>query len=178
MSEIKAIPTEYAGVTFRSRTEARWAVFFDGIGLRWEYEPEGYQLDAGWYLPDFWLPEMGVFAEVKPETGPTPDDLEKILDLASEHPVAVLSGAPWPDSYQLYQPETAEGTREVVPHGVQFSSKYGAPGIQSPHDTVARFYYGYGCDDPVQDDMIGQAMEVARAYNFLTRADRAEPVQW
>ncbi len=28
MSE-KAIPTEYAGYLFRSRLEARWAVFFD-----------------------------------------------------------------------------------------------------------------------------------------------------
>ncbi|WLF99097.1 hypothetical protein Q5698_15385 [Brucella intermedia] len=26
---IKAIPTEYVGVKFRSRTEARWAAFFD-----------------------------------------------------------------------------------------------------------------------------------------------------
>jgi hypothetical protein len=29
----------YAGVRFRSRLEARWAGFFDGIGSRWNYEP-------------------------------------------------------------------------------------------------------------------------------------------
>ena len=42
---IKAIETRYAGYRFRSRLEARWAVFFDTLGLKWQYEPEGYELD-------------------------------------------------------------------------------------------------------------------------------------
>ena len=51
---MKAIETKYKGYRFRSRLEARWAVFFDAIGLTWEYEPEGFDLgSAGWYLPDF-----------------------------------------------------------------------------------------------------------------------------
>ena len=51
---IKAIQTRYKGYHFRSRLEARWAVFFDALGLEWEYEPEGFDLgEAGWYLPDF-----------------------------------------------------------------------------------------------------------------------------
>jgi hypothetical protein len=34
--------------------EARWAVFFDALGLKWEYEPEGFVLPSGrHYLPDF-----------------------------------------------------------------------------------------------------------------------------
>ena len=32
---IKAIPTEYKGYRFRSRLEARWAVFFDACGADW-----------------------------------------------------------------------------------------------------------------------------------------------
>lgn len=56
MSEIKAIQTEYKGYLFRSRLEARWAVFFDACGVDWEYEPEGYDLGDGlFYLPDFLL---------------------------------------------------------------------------------------------------------------------------
>jgi hypothetical protein len=35
------IPTRYKGYHFRSRLEARWAVFFDALGLRWQYEVEG-----------------------------------------------------------------------------------------------------------------------------------------
>ena len=53
---IRAIPTEYKGYRFRSRLEARWAVFFDACGVEWEYEPEGYDLGDGlYYLPDFLL---------------------------------------------------------------------------------------------------------------------------
>lgn len=46
---IKAIPTRYRHVLFRSRLEARWAAFFDLIHWEWEYEP--FDLD-GW-IPDF-----------------------------------------------------------------------------------------------------------------------------
>lgn len=49
----QAIPTRYAGYHFRSRLEARWAVFFDALGWEWEYEPEGFDLPSGRYLPDF-----------------------------------------------------------------------------------------------------------------------------
>ena len=78
---IRAIETQYKGYRFRSRLEARWAVFFDAMGIKWEYEKEGFDLGAqGYYLPDFWLPDFftpniwgieglestGAFFEVKP----------------------------------------------------------------------------------------------------------------
>lgn len=51
---IKPIETIYNGYRFRSRLEARWAVFFDAIDADWEYEPEGFVLENGmYYLPDF-----------------------------------------------------------------------------------------------------------------------------
>lgn len=63
---IQAIETVYHGYRFRSRLEARWAVFFDALGIAWTYEPEGYDLNGKWYLPDFWLPEFPLFIEIKP----------------------------------------------------------------------------------------------------------------
>lgn len=52
--EIKAIQTEYKGYLFRSRLEARWAIFFDACNMEWEYEPEGLVFEDGVnYLPDF-----------------------------------------------------------------------------------------------------------------------------
>lgn len=68
---MKAIETRYAGYRFRSRLEARWAVFFQTLGLKWEYEPEGFDLGFGVrYLPDFrvWYPDHPnpVWFEVKP----------------------------------------------------------------------------------------------------------------
>ena len=42
--EIKPIETVYNGYRFRSRLEARWAVFFDTLGIEYEYEKEGYEI--------------------------------------------------------------------------------------------------------------------------------------
>lgn len=51
---IQAIETHYKGYRFRSRLEARWAVFFDALGFDWQYELQGFNLgDVGLYLPDF-----------------------------------------------------------------------------------------------------------------------------
>lgn len=63
---IKPIETIYNGYRFRSRLEARWAVFFDAAGIKYQYEPEGFDLDAEYYLPDFYLPEFYLYIEIKP----------------------------------------------------------------------------------------------------------------
>jgi hypothetical protein len=69
---IKANPTIYAGVQFRSRLEARWAAMLDLCGWQWEYEP----VDFRDWVPDFRMTfgcghsECGgghsFFVEVKP----------------------------------------------------------------------------------------------------------------
>lgn len=80
---IKPIETHYKGYRFRSRLEARWAVFLDALGIRYEYEIEGYDLgEAGWYLPDFWLPQQEIIVEIKPP-----------LLYDKKHPAYIL----WPD---------------------------------------------------------------------------------
>ena len=61
---VRAKPTLYKGIRFRSRLEARWAVFFDALGIEWTYEPNVDGAPAG-YLPDF---DLGHFYfEVKPD---------------------------------------------------------------------------------------------------------------
>lgn len=73
---IKAIETRYKGYNFRSRLEARWAVFFDALGIEWEYEPEGFELPDGTrYLPDFRIKNhLGLhYVEIK---GVHPSSLE------------------------------------------------------------------------------------------------------
>jgi len=93
---IKAIETRYKNYRFRSRLEARWAVFFDALGIAWEYEKEGYDLgDAGWYLPDFWLPEQEVWVEVKGDSLLS-NEKHKAFLLADEtgYSVLVVQGQP------------------------------------------------------------------------------------
>ncbi|MEU8040915.1 hypothetical protein [Streptosporangium sp. NPDC049078] len=82
---IKAIPTRYAGCWFRSRLEARHAVLFDNLGIRWQYEPEGYLIgpdhDRRPYLPDFYLEDLDVWVEVKGDRAAT--DLRLLAYAAS-----------------------------------------------------------------------------------------------
>ena len=62
---IKPIETKYNGFRFRSRLEARWAVFFDMIGLKYEYEVEGFEMNGIRYLPDFYIPSLDRWFEIK-----------------------------------------------------------------------------------------------------------------
>lgn len=79
---LKAIETRYKGYRFRSRLEARWAVFFDTLSVPWEYEAQGYDLgSAGPYLPDFWMPAAQAWIEIKPDT-PSLVELDKARQLA------------------------------------------------------------------------------------------------
>lgn len=74
--QYRAIETRYAGYRFRSRIEARWAVFFDTLGIKYQYELEGFELDNVWYLPDFWLPEQQYWIEIKGQE-PTKEEIDK-----------------------------------------------------------------------------------------------------
>lgn len=62
---IKAIETCYDGYRFRSRLEARWAVFFNQIDLEYEYEVDGFEMDEICYLPDFYIPSLDRWIEIK-----------------------------------------------------------------------------------------------------------------
>jgi hypothetical protein len=62
---VKAIETRYAGCRFRSRLEARHAVFMDHLEIDWEFEPQGFHTPAGGYLPDFYLPLTDLYVEIK-----------------------------------------------------------------------------------------------------------------
>lgn len=113
---IKAIETRYKGYRFRSRLEARWAVFLDALGVAWEYEKEGFDLGDGLlYLPDFWLPggtpyfgegRNGVWLEIKPEE-PSHEEREKCerLCTATGQDVYILIGVPQTDQYGLIDAE-------------------------------------------------------------------------
>ena len=118
---MRPIETNYRGCRFRSRIEARWAVFFDALGFEWWYEPEGFALRfdyekfaADWdrtigklvrpelrqpfeglagkeylYLPDFYLPELNYWIEVK-GPNPTREEIEKAFMLSHMASNAVL----------------------------------------------------------------------------------------
>jgi hypothetical protein len=93
---ISPIETKYRGYRFRSRLEARWAVFFDTLGVEWMYEPEGFDLGkSGWYLPDFYVPHLDLYLEVKPYRHPDGNAEEKMDAFRwSVGPIALVFGLP------------------------------------------------------------------------------------
>lgn len=96
MKDIRAIETEWNGYRFRSRTEARWAVFMDCLSVAYEYEVQGFELGGTRYLPDFWLPGDQAWMEIK-GTAPTPEEDKKaeLLCEGTRFPVFIFVGAPW-----------------------------------------------------------------------------------
>ena len=113
---MRAIPTEYKGYLFRSRLEARWAVFLDTLGIRWEYEPEGLILSDGtYYLPDFYLIDFHLYFEVKRKglryTEEGKEAIQKISDGMRTDSWAglICFGDPMDDELIVFCQETDDG---------------------------------------------------------------------
>jgi len=124
---MKALETRYNGFRFRSRMEARWAIYFETCGLAYDYEPEGYDLSQvvcrevrgdpdcvcaalealrgkdAWYLPDFFLsdlgfrdePNPGLFFEVKGLTNDREEGRCLLLGALTQYPVIMATTAPF-----------------------------------------------------------------------------------
>lgn len=152
---LKAIETHYSGYHFRSRTEARWAVYFDTLKIKYEYEKEGYDLGKlGWYLPDFWLPQVNMFAEVKGKKF-TKKEYEKCLELVkqSNYPCLMLVGIPEDKPYNAIQ----DWYGEYIDCEYLISSVY-----LDQHALVVTMYDGG--NEPYPDTII--AVNVAKSARF------------
>lgn len=154
---MKAIETYYGGYKFRSRLEARWAVYFDCLGILWEYEKEGYSLDNGYlYLPDFWLPEVRMWAEVKGEDfTDTETKKAELLTVGSNKPCLLLSGIPslipyeaiWNVGKQISRDEFAIIKCECNRH----------------------FYFWEDCDAENEQALMNEAILLSREIRFEHR---------
>lgn len=172
---IKAIETSYKGYRFRSRLEARWAVFFDYLGIKYEYEPEGFELPGGQrYLPDFFLPKfnhadgLGMYVEVKPTTE---SDFSKPRALveATGREVLLAVGPPDFRVYTVFAPPSPyEG--EPGDYDACFVARYILQGC------VGDGYRLFACpgyegqdgsiDENYVDPFVATAVRVSRAARF------------
>ena len=87
-----AIATDYRHFEFRSRLEAKWAVFFDLCGWQWSYEP----MDLDGWIPDFAIGEQPTLVEVKPffSDEEWKEAIEKIKRTGYDKPVILLGADP------------------------------------------------------------------------------------
>ncbi|KMS74530.1 hypothetical protein ACH49_22440 [Streptomyces leeuwenhoekii] len=140
---IQPVETRYAGHRFRSRLEARWAVFFDALGVPWEYEPQGFELaplpketlarlaeeelrtpqldDAnhlGFYLPDFWLPAQDAWFEVK-GADPSAEEwarLYRFMNLTDQRTFVAVGSIPDPRTIEEHGHPQEDGF-EIYTYG-------------------------------------------------------------
>lgn len=165
VQRIAAIPTLYHRTRFRSRLEARWAVFLDCIGIEWRYEFEGYTLSDGTlYLPDFYLPQIDWHAEVKPKW-PTSIEIQKcrLLAMGTRRPVLFLDDQPDAVNYwallpalDLYEDDTVwcDVVFQDAPHYAERGRLFASTG--------EAFHNRY----PIKDPVIEKAVTAALSYQF------------
>jgi hypothetical protein len=124
---LQPIQTNYSGCLFRSRLEARWAVFFDNARIKWEYEPEGFQIKEDYaesgkkwnYLPDFYLCDYKTWVEIKGDIRDVSDDylymLQWAVDWGGQLPhvsesrgktsgILILSNIPKTNDFEICHP--------------------------------------------------------------------------
>lgn len=93
-------PTDFKGITFRSKTEAIFAKSLDLSAVAWEYEPERFKHASGW-VPDFWICANGrsgnivsMVLELKP-CRPTQTYLvelrQRMTDVVGQYDYAVIA---------------------------------------------------------------------------------------
>lgn len=83
---IKAKPIKVGDYVYRSRTEARWGLMFERLGIEFVYEPKCFSTKFGYYLPDFYLTKENLWIEVKPNlmSGPKCAEVDKLGDVVSQ----------------------------------------------------------------------------------------------
>lgn len=182
---MKPIETIYNGYRFRSRLEARWAVFFDTLGVQYEYEPEGFRLDNGMlYLPDFrvqcwgnrgqvWGKPYDLWIEVKGYI--TDEDKSKLKSFANaeipsgmcgmeyvENPLLVLGEIP-PDPIAPERYFSDIELHDIAPFSYQLID--GDQWVAMPAAQNGKFFL-WGADE----SQMRNETEVLSAYGAARRA--------
>lgn len=129
---IKPIATHYDDCQFRSRLEARWAVFFNHMGIKYEYEREGFDFgDSVYYLPDFYFPKIDVWGEVKPENIDKKEHY-KIEHILNRFVVELTSKNDYSINDQLPQLLTDATTNRTFQEGIILLD--GLPNVERRYD--------------------------------------------
>lgn len=183
---MKPIETRYKGYRFRSRLEARWAVFFDALGIEWEYEPEGFELDDGTrYLPDFFVRAnaasgaakrhagAGYWVEIK-GFGPTFQESESLARLCEQtgHHGYLFCGLPGEKPLSAFSADAAKRpptTKEEVEAYNKIISIVlrGRELIIDARDQLFHSGVVHVCaDEPFNRDRFVFAAEAARSARF------------
>ena len=119
--DIEPIETEYQGITYRSRLEVLWRVFFDALDIPCAYEPQVFTLGNGdRYLPDFMLVKTPfTMVEIKPTPLEAMEEI-RCIHLSKKFNTFSIAGSPlYRFEVRLYQ----KGQRVDIDFGYLFNLK-------------------------------------------------------
>ncbi len=127
----KAQDTVYGGILYCSKLEASWAEFFDQNQIRHKYELEKVDLGIDKYTPDFWLPEFGLWIEIKPYRQHKAHSKCYRLAIESRRHVLLIQGKPEQCVVDLFDPNarlpfeyrTVVSEKEIKPSKEFFTFK-------------------------------------------------------
>lgn len=120
--DIQPCPTPWNGTTFRSRLEARWAVFFYLLRVEYVYEPQ-FDVPGLFYIPDFWLPYHNCIVEIKPNRA-TPEEMDKARRLAVQACIGVSLKTPVISRGRTFAPSQSFTPWVVLMQGLQLGRRY------------------------------------------------------
>jgi hypothetical protein len=162
---MKAVETIHKSITYRSRLEARWAAFFENIGFRHIYEPEGFEHEGKRYLPDFWIDELDGYLEVKQHNAGE-DEIKRVREwqrdmAASGMRLFSVFGEPNPDKFIMCDP-----SGEII----KLLDCRRCDGVCYADRISWGQFKGHTCEDhdrfPLSDTRIREAMEAAMREKF------------
>ena len=167
--------TEFRGVEYRSRTEARWAAFLTALDVDFIYEPKRYTLSTGeTYLPDFWIKRFRAFLEVKPANEAIRDSERRRIEMfASERRDSDLRfwisrGAPTSRENYIEDLSSGWGSAQIMGYGDtglflknrdQVRTRYG-----KMDNTDRPEYLAGECPGPYAWGLIGETPKIRQAY--------------
>ena len=102
LKRIRAKPTKHCGVQFRSQLEAKYTALFNIFDEAWTYESRFFKLPTANYLPDFFMPRLDVWIEVK-GVEPTKREQQLCAELSLETGKDVLIAYGWPPPDNPYK---------------------------------------------------------------------------
>lgn len=171
------LPSAYRGIRFRSRTEARWAIYFEALGVPWEYEVEGFALPSGNYVPDFLLPprDKAPARWVEIKNGPVTEiDQRLARELAELTGLAVVTFVGPPITSRDAGMEWCPGGSYAEPVGIEVESA--ASKRAAEFSANARWDGG---DEPTLPPTPTQTSPGVTDVPFATRlAEHARRTEW
>ena len=173
-----AFVTEYNGVRFRSRLEARTAVFLDAVNLKWKYEvftcrfPRDCEKSS--YTPDFFLPDLQMFVEIKPAF-PHLDELFACENFVKTTgmPIVLLYGDTLGAPYRCSKKDGGRFyTHSTVQRGITWDANGDRIGgevvwIRDEDGDVTLGNISNSKDERWDDDEIIEKLQHAATYNFF-----------